>query len=618
MIEISVGGTAVIADDSGILKEIHAGGVCWEFEGCGAAEYGGRQVCFSDAKQISAQVFSNGAGRGLSVRYGQDEAFPLSFETRTWIEYSTGDIFFEWIPLGGCGAADRVCWPPAFRFREKKASWYTLLPLRQGLRIPNGWPHALRTLPFDGMFLTAGCYMPWFAQVRDGCGYIAVSVTPWDAGVKAVHAAGENVTVQQWLMPSMGEMGYRRIIRYTFLEHADEAAVTAVYRRYVRESGKLVTLREKAVRNPKVEALIGSSFVHFGIKAVIQPESRFYDAVHPEKNAALVSFAKRADMIRGLAAAGAGKMYLHLDGWAEPGYDNCHPDYGPACEAAGGWEGMRLLAGTLHECGGMFGIHDQYRDYYRRAPSFDPGYAVMEKDGNIFEQAVWAGGSQSYLCASQALYYVRRNFRNIRENGVTLDGAYLDVFTCNEADECWNPRHRMTRRECLSYRSECFSWLSAQGIMPSSEEVSDWAMRDMVFTHYAPYEEQMAAPGTPKQGIPVPLFSLVYHDCVIVPWMMERDGERDNMLYALLNAGAPYLVREGAYPDTDGAFGGGRISVEDAVSRCRTVAGLHERCGMAQMTGFSLGNEEGTKQRTEFADGTVVAADLEEGTYRIG
>ena len=26
------------------------------------------------------------------------------------------------------------------------------------------------------------------------------------------------------------------------------------------------------------------------------------------------------------------------------------------------------------------------------------------------------------------------------------------------------------------------------------------------------------------------------------------------MLYALLNGGAPYLVREGAYPNTDGAF----------------------------------------------------------------
>ena len=34
-------------------------------------------------------------------------------------------------------------------------------------------------------------------------------------------------------------------------------------------------------------------------------------------------------------------LYLHLDGWAQPGYDNQHPDYLPACKEAGGWEDMK-------------------------------------------------------------------------------------------------------------------------------------------------------------------------------------------------------------------------------------------------------------------------------------
>lgn len=37
-----------------------------------------------------------------------------------------------------------------------------------------------------------------------------------------------------------------------------------------------------------------------------------------------------------------------------------------------------------------------------------------------------------------------------------------------------------------------------------------------------PYEFMLKEPGTPKQGIPVPLYNLVYHDCVIQPWMMDR------------------------------------------------------------------------------------------------
>ena len=75
------------------------------------------------------------------------------------------------------------------------------------------------------------------------------------------------------------------------------------------------------------------------------------------------------------------------------------------------------------------------------------------------------------------------------------------------------------------------------------------------FCHYAPYDFMMKKPGTPKEGVPVPLYNLVYHDCVIQPWMMDKVSEaEDYMLYALLNGGAPYLIRDAAYPNIDGAF----------------------------------------------------------------
>lgn len=67
-------------------------------------------------------------------------------------------------------------------------------------------------------------------------------------------------------------------------------------------------------------------------------------------------------------------------------------------------------------------------------------------------------------------------FYRDQKHGIRLDGAYLDVFTCNEGDECDNPEHRMTRRECYEFRGRCFEYLLSQGILPSSEEVSDWAV----------------------------------------------------------------------------------------------------------------------------------------------
>lgn len=320
-----------------------------------------------------------------------------------------------------------------------------------------------------------------------------------------------------------------------------------------------------------------------------------------------------------LRKMGVKKLFLHLDGWADPGYDNKHPDYRNACKEAGGWEGMKDLVNTVHRCGFLFGIHDQYRDYYLDADTFDEEYAVRFTDGTIPKHKRWAGGPQTYLCGTQAPYYVKRNFQDLFRHGIKLDGAYLDVFTCNEGDECDNPRHRMTRRECYEYRKQCFDWLLARGIMTSSEEVSDWSMQSLIFCHYAPYSFMLKSPGTSREGIPVPLFNLVYHDCVLEPWMMDKtEGMEDFMGYALLNAGMPYLLRDGAYENMDGSFtDSSGMWIEEMISRCKVVQELHEKVAFCEMMRHELLDEDGMKQRTVFSDGTCVTVDLGTGEYEI-
>ena len=538
-------------------------------------------------------------------------------------------MHFEWIPIREEGLeVKEVRWPVPMAFSCADPEWYTLLNEGQGLLIPNNWKNAADSLSFQGRFLTAGGYMPWFGQIKKRHGYIAIAETPWNAGAYVDHPAkGPYTRTGIWWEPSLGKMDYRRSAVYAFLDDCDHNDLCRIYRCYAKETGKLVTLKEKAARVPSVRKLYGCAFVHCGIKTNVHPLSDFYDRKDPEKNNHVTPFDKRERLIRDIRKRGVEKLYLHLDGWAEPGYDNKHPDYLPACAEAGGWEGMKRLADTVRDCGYLFGIHDQYRDYYLDAESFDEEEAVRLPDGTIPQHSRWAGGPQSYLCATRALYYVRRNFHEIFSHGIRLDGAYLDVFTCNEGDECANPLHRMTRRECYEYRKQCFDWLLAKGILPSSEEVSDWSMQSLVFCHYAPYRFMLQAPGTPESGIPVPLFNLVYHDCVVEPWMMDileyetPDGEKcrkDLMLYALLNAGAPYLVRDGAYENTDGSFAGcGSLGPEETAERCRIVSRLHERLADCPMVRHELLDGEGRKQRTLFADGTAVTVDLEQNTYQI-
>lgn len=582
-------------------------------------------IYFADAKKISHEEWKTGIGHGILSHF---EGFELNgadagiaFDTIVWIEEVSGDVFFEWVPLSTeTVKVKSVYWPGYMEFDEKKDSWYTLLNWQQGLLVPNTWKTAVDKVVFDGFMGTAGAYMPWFGQVKDRAGYIAICEQPWNAAYYTEHPAeGPYTHVGIRWEPSLGKMDYRRVMKYSFVKDCDYNDLCKIYRNYVIEKGRFKSLAEKAVKTPSIDQLIGSAFLHKGIKTQVMTNSDFYDAENPDKNNHLTPFSVRTEEIKKFHELGVEKLYLHLDGWAEPGYDNQHPDYLPACEKAGGWKAMKELSDTMHECGYLFGIHDQYRDYYYAAKTFDENFATRLADGTIPSHARWARGPQTYLCATQAPFYVKRNFTEIMDNGIKLDCAYLDVFTCNEGDECSHPWHKMTRRECYEYRNTCFEYLLSKGILPSSEEVNDWAIPSLVFCHYAPYDFMLDRPGSPKKGIPVPLFNLVYHDCLIEPWMMDKvSEEEDYMLYAVLNGGAPYLVRDGAYQNTDGSFAGGvEISIEDQIKRCKVVSDLHEKVAKCEMVRHEMVDGNPEVQRTTFADGTVVTVDFQAQTYQI-
>lgn len=620
-------GTELRFDESRLAFTIVHEGQSWSW----GEEFRARIECeegtiyFSDAKKISHEEWKTGIGRGIISHFeglelnGQDTG--IAFDTIVWIEDVSGDVFFEWVPLSEENVKVKsVYWPGYMEFDEKKDSWYTLLNWQQGILLPNTWKTAVEKIVFDGFLGTAGAYMPWFGQVRDRVGYLAICEQPWNAAYYTEHPAdGPYTHVGIRWEPSLGKMDYRRVMKYSFRNDCDYNDLCKIYRNYVIEKGRFKSLAEKAVKTPSVDQLIGSAFLHKGIKTQVMTNSEFYDAENPNKNNHLTPFSVRTEEIKKFHELGVEKLYLHLDGWAEPGYDNQHPDYLPACEKAGGWGAMKELSDTMHDCGYLFGIHDQYRDYYYAAKTFDENFATRLADGTIPSHARWAGGPQTYLCATQAPFYVKRNFTEIADNGIELDCAYLDVFTCNEGDECSHPWHKMTRRECYEYRNACFEYLLSKGILPSSEEVNDWAVPSLVFCHYAPYDFMLDRPGSPKRGIPVPLFNLVYHDCLIEPWMMDKvSEEEDYMLYAVLNGGAPYLVRDGAYQNTDGSFAGGvEISIEEQIKRCKVVSDLHEKVAKCEMVRHEMVDGNPEVQRTTFADGTVVTVDFQAQTYQI-
>jgi len=406
---------------------------------------------------------------------------------------------------------------------------------------------------------------------------------------------------------SLGRFAYPRRARLCFLDKGNYVDLAKRYRRHALATGRFVSLREKIARNPAVARLIGAPVVHTSILYHIQPESSYYHKDAPAKNHQLVTFDARARDLEALAARGVTNAYVHLDGWGLRGYDNLHPDVLPPCPEAGGWKGMKRLAEVCDRLGYLFAIHDQYRDYYLDARSFDERHTLIEENGQRPTGSTWFGGRQSILCPSLAPGHVRKNHAALLAAGIKLRGAYLDVFSVVPPDECYNPEHPVTRSECLRYRGECLDSVRSWGGVVSSEEPSDWSVRHLDLVHHGPFALDPNPGKGPAMGIPIPLFNLVYHDALLMPWSLGRGEwgipEKDlGLLHALANGGLPYL---GLNPGPD------------HLRQVQAVCTLHRRVALLEMTRHEFLDAGRRRQRTTFADGTRVTIDLEADQWAI-
>jgi hypothetical protein len=311
--------------------------------------------------------------------------------------------------------------------------------------------------------------------------------------------------------------------------------------------------------------------------------------------------------LEALKEKGIHNAYVHLDGWGVRGYDNLHPDVLPPCEKAGGWEGMRSFSETCERLGFLFAIHDQYRDYYLDAPSYQDRHTVVDAAGNRSIHSIWYGGKQSILCSRFAPGYVRRNHQAILDHGVLLRGAYLDVFSVVPPDQCFAPEHPVTRAQCLEYRGNALDSVRAWGGIVSSEEPSDWSIPHLDLVHHGPYPLDPNPGKGPAMGIPIPLFNLVYHDALLIPWSLSRGAwgipENDlGFLHGIANAGLPYVSLDPG---------------EEELERVRVMTALQKRLATSELIDHDFLDESKRKQQFIYDDGTKIVIDLDADSYSI-
>ena len=192
-----------------------------------------------------------------------------------------------------------------------------------------------------------------------------------------------------------------------------------------------------------------------------------------------------------------------------------------------------------------------------------------------------------------------------------VQAAYLDVFSVVRLDECFHPDHPVTREQCAAYRRECLDILTDKGIIPSSEEILDCILPSQVLCHHAPYFTSPLGTSTAEAvGIPIPLFNLVYHDCVVTPWI-GRKGRRGGWgipgndtayCHAILNGGPAYLSI---------------TAQKEEIDEINTVCENAEALALYEMTKHSFLSSNLRIQRTEFSNGTSVTVNFDTEEFSV-
>lgn len=582
----------------------------WDFAPCNDRDIvmPDRAIGLLKSDKRTVEEFRTGYSVGLIAVFSEFADAP-GLEVRLCLNLTDGELVCEFAATDEGMTYTEVNWPKAI-VTENAPSHVAVIPHMQGMLLPGDWPQEISQ---HSLVNSRTLYMPWWGHLTNGVrgagpGVIAIIETPDDAGAGYKHTPGGPTIVAPYWAPSLGKMRYQRIIRYVFDDDATYVTLAKRYRKHVQETGRFVSLSEKAIRTPNVSEVVGRPVIHMGALYHFVREASLFNKDRIENNHSLTTFDELANALRALKERGVDDAYVHLDGWGFYGYDNGHPDVLPPGQEQGGWEGLRAFADTCDALGYLFAVHDQYRDFYLNAVSFDDRLVAYRFDGTREQHSTWCGGPQTILSPRFAPDYVRRNHDLFAANGVNVKGAYLDVFSIVPLEESSEKSHPVSRSECARYRADCFDLLRARGYVVSSEEPTDYLASHIDLVHHGPYATYPNIGGGDARGIPAPLWNLIYYDALLLPWDMGEDGGWGTpkgdagFLHCFLNAGLPYLGL-GAGPEQ--------------IDRMKEACALNRRCANSEMLSHEFLDDSLRKQRVKYSDGTTVTIDLAAKAYAI-
>ena len=253
------------------------------------------------------------------------------------------------------------------------------------------------------------------------------------------------------------------------------------------------------------------------------------------------------------------------------------------------------------------------------------GWRVKGKDGQMYPCGV--------LCDRQAIKHARQRVpAELKTHPYRC--RFIDTTTASPWRECYHPDHPMTRSESRHWKMELLRYMSEEAKLVTGSETGHDAA--VPYVHYfegmlslGPYRIPDAGRNMRKlwDDVPervakfqvghkyrLPLWELVYHDCVVAQWYW---GDYNNKLPAMWQKRDLFNILYGTAPMF---MFDSRVwkQYKDRFARSyKNICDVTRAVGYAEMTDHRFLTSERDVQQTTFANGVTVTVNFGEKPFSL-
>jgi len=416
----------------------------------------------------------------------------------------------------------------------------------------------------------------------------------------------QTVGPQVYLSLCKREFGYARRVLFSFAARGGYVAMAKRYREYARQQGLIVPFAEKLKKNPHIERLFGAPDV-WG-------------------NSSL-KFAREAKSL------GVEKMLIH--GRSTPAEQKAINDLGYLTSEYDNYTDVLPLEPGKH----VDSSHDQV-----------PEHVVLRADGERMKAWLTFDKKRQYMkrCPAMWLPAARQVIPKLLEEQPFV-GRFFDVTTAADLYECYDPKHPLTRGQKRRCGVELLSYVRSLGLVVGGEHGIWWGVPQLDYIegmmsggyaswpaghliHPKPKDEEFTGPSGHKYGkweryaqwgigheSRVPLWELVFHDCVVSTWYW---GDASDFLLTAAPEITPkkdaFNVLYGTIPLLWANKDGSWTTHRDLFLRTyRNTCRLHEVLAGPELLSHEFVTTDRAEQRTRFSDGTEVIVNFGAQPYTV-